>query len=92
MKKGAILLLIIIVLISCSNKHKKEYYKSGRLKKDYTLNDSGQFNGTYKEYYENGNNLWVSVRELNNNIINDIHTNNTINRMSLLEINKLLPS
>ena len=64
MKKGAILLLIIIVLISCSNKHKKEYYKSGRLKKDYTLNDSGQFNGTYKEYYENGK-LMVEAHLIN---------------------------
>ena len=54
MKKITLLILIIIILISCSNTHKKEYYKTGKLMKEYTLNYSNQYNGIYQEYYENG--------------------------------------
>ena len=52
MKRNYIL-IIILICISCS-KTQKEYYSDGSLKAEYVINNEGQFNGVYKEFYENG--------------------------------------
>jgi len=83
-------------------KHEQNYILNSILSTDIdniqykTLGEIASINigGTPKrdnlEYYNNGNNLWVSIRELNNNIIYD--TNEKISDLGVKNSNvKLLP-
>ncbi|MBF6640427.1 hypothetical protein IVB69_02930 [Flavobacterium sp. J49] len=54
MRYFAILFTILLFFTSCKNEI-KEYDAEQKLTKEYTLNDEKQFDGIYKEFYENGN-------------------------------------
>ncbi|MHC0443881.1 hypothetical protein ACWA1F_00635 [Flavobacterium sp. 3-218] len=55
MKKIIIIFLLLpILIISCKENVIKEY-KNGVLYKLYTLDDNDEYNGVYKEFYNNGN-------------------------------------
>lgn len=49
-----ICLVISLLITSCVN-HEKELFNSGKLKYIVPLDKKGMRNGTFKEYYENGN-------------------------------------
>jgi hypothetical protein len=51
--KQTVYLLIIVVLLSCQNKQ-KDYYDTGELQSEYSLNDEGNYHGEKRLYYKNG--------------------------------------